>query len=165
MNEHSLKHRTDSFVEGLFRTKLLLYCCEISIAPHRYGYFLLVRRTKPCVTILKVTCNAINQFIQNSKKIVHKPTVSWIYSVEEHPHFGKFKCSNMVKTMSQLTWIRSVRIFHCACETQVIVTFGPGNEEEALVSNNFLLAVNYMQQKRKKIFNFLDLLLSTMTKH
>lgn len=56
MDEDLLKHRTDSFVERLFRSKFLLHCTEVRVTFHCDGYFLF-RRTKPGVTILDVTCN------------------------------------------------------------------------------------------------------------
>lgn len=61
LNEALLKHVADSFVEGFLDSKLLLYCIEVRVTPHRYWDFLL-RLTDACVTIWYVTtCYRVTQ--------------------------------------------------------------------------------------------------------
>ena len=60
-NEPLLEHVADSFVERFLDSKLLLYCIEVCVTPHRY-WDLLLRLTDACVTIWYVTtCYRVTQ--------------------------------------------------------------------------------------------------------
>lgn len=71
INKDLLEHRTDSFVERLFRSKFLLYCTEVRVTFHCDGYFLF-RRTEPGVTILDVTCNVTQKDVTKTSLYIHR---------------------------------------------------------------------------------------------